>query len=87
MEDWNLVPFLDHHRCFFVYKKYTRAVSIQDQLFFQHHYLTSPTVTKKGRFVVTAYKITQSLKSNNKVTLMKDYYMLVKVANIFNQIA
>ena len=63
-EGWNLGPSLEHHRCFNLYNKETRAERISGTVFFKHKFLTSPIITPEDRVVDAAQELTSTLQGN-----------------------
>ena len=77
---------MDHHRCFKVWIKKTRAERDTDTVFFKLRYLTKPKITPKDKVVSATQISTQTIKGN--VTGESDEMeALEKVAEIFETIA
>ena len=83
---WNVGTAMDHHRCFTVWIKKTRAERFTDTVFLKHKYLTNPKLTPEDKVVASAQILTQEIKG--KVTgESEDMEALGKVAEIFETIA
>ena len=59
VDAWNLGTLLEHHRYFIVYSKFTRSTRIANTVYFQHKYLTSPSITPEDAVVATAPQLTE----------------------------
>ncbi len=57
---------MKHHQCFLVYSKSTRAKRITDTLFFNHTYLTSPSVTPADSVVKAVQQMRDTLSGISK---------------------
>ena len=55
---------MDHHRCYKVWIKKTRAERDTDTVFFKHKYLTNPEKTPEYKVVAAAQILTQTIKGN-----------------------
>ena len=77
---------MDHHRCFKVWIKKTRAERDTNTVFLKRKYLTNPQITLGDKVVTVAQIPTQTIKGN--VTGGSDEMeALEKVAEIFETIA
>ena len=77
---------MDHHRCFTVWIKKTRAERVTYTFFLKHKYLTNPKITPEDKVVADAQILAQAMKVN--VTgESKEMEALGKVAKTFVTIA
>ncbi|KAL7526429.1 hypothetical protein ACHAXR_001484, partial [Thalassiosira sp. AJA248-18] len=83
---WNIGTSMEHHRCFKIYNKTTRAERIADTLFFKHKYLTSPSVTPEDAVVAAAQQLAQAIGGNSKGE-NKAMTALKEAAKLFENIA
>ncbi|KAL7527505.1 hypothetical protein ACHAXR_001989 [Thalassiosira sp. AJA248-18] len=86
IDAWNLGTSMEHHRCFKIYSKITRAERIADTLFLKHKYLTSPTVTPEDAVIAAAQQFTRAISGNSNGE-NKAMAALKEVAKIFEDIA
>ena len=77
---------LEHYRCYNVYVTSTRATRISDQVYFQHKYITFPTMSPESYVVAAAQKLTAALTSNIP-TDNETAVGLTKLGELFNKIA
>ena len=77
---------MDHHRCFKVWIKKTRAERDTDTVFFKHKYLTNPKITPEDKVVAAAQILTQTIKGNVTGESV-EMEALEKVAESFETIA
>lgn len=61
---WHIGTSMEHHRTYQEYIKDTRAVQNCDTVFFRHHYITKPTVTKADVVANAANKLIDALQGN-----------------------
>ena len=83
---WNLGTSMEHHRCFKIYSKTTRAERIADTVFFKHKYLTTPTTTPEDAVVAAAQQLAQAIGGNSKGG-NKVMAALQEAAKLFENIA
>jgi len=62
VDGWNLGTSMEHHRCFKIYVKSTRAERVTDTVLFKHMYITNPTVTPEDTVVAASQQLTQAIK-------------------------
>ncbi|KAL7530483.1 LOW QUALITY PROTEIN: hypothetical protein ACHAXR_003517 [Thalassiosira sp. AJA248-18] len=77
---------MEHHCCFKIYNKTTRAERIADTLFFKHKYLTSPSITPEDAVVAAAQQLAQAIGGNSKGE-NKAMAALKEAAKLFENIA
>ena len=61
---YSLGTSMEHHRCYRVYITKTRATRISDTVFFQHQYITNPTISPESSVIAAAQQLTAALKGN-----------------------
>ena len=63
-DGWNVGTAMDHHRCFRVWIKNTRAERVTHTVFKKHKYLTNPEITPEYKVVEAMQILTQTIKGN-----------------------
>ncbi len=61
---FSLGTSMEHHRCFQVYITKTRATRISDTVFFNHQYITNPTISPESHMVAAAQRLIIALQGN-----------------------
>jgi hypothetical protein len=77
---------MEHHQCFHIYIKKTRATRISDTVFFKHQYIINPQVTPKTIIKKAAWDLTSALNgmvSHNGKTAES----LQKFSKVFTKMA
>jgi hypothetical protein len=55
---------MEHHRCYRVYITKTRSTRISDTVFFQHQYITNPTISPESKVIAATQQLTAALKGS-----------------------
>ena len=85
-DGWHLGTSMEHHRCFNVWVKATRAERVTGTIFFKHKYLTDPIITPEDTVVAAAQQLTNALQGN--VSGSNEQLEALKgVAKLFEDIA
>ena len=61
---WHIGTSMEHYRTYQEYIKATRSVQNCDTVFFKHHYITKPTVTKADVVTNAANNLIDAIKGN-----------------------
>ena len=83
---FSLGTSMEHHRCYRVYITKTRSTRISDTVFFQHQYITNPTISPESKVIAAAQQLTAALKGSIP-TGNETAEALTKVSELFTRIA
>ena len=87
-DGWYIGTSLDHYRSYDVWIKETRAVQNSDTVFFKHHYITKPTITKADIVANAANNLIDAIKGNFASTFNESQVeALDRLANIFDTVS
>lgn len=80
---WYLKTSHEHYRCHNDFIKKTRSERILDTVFFQHRYITNPTVTHKDKVVKALGDVQQALLNKKNSRSKKQMEALKQLDDIF----
>ena len=67
LDGWYLRTSDEHYRCHVVFVKKTRSKRISDTVYFQHKYITNPTITHEDKVVKALGDATQTLLKQKNI--------------------
>ena len=68
----------EHYRCYKVLVKNTRSVCLADNIFFQHKYITMPTINKADAIVAAATNLGQVLQNKIATNVEENFIKQLK---------
>ena len=78
----------EHYRCYKIWSTKIRSTQVADTVFFKHHYITMPTVSKADKIVVAANKIIQVLRDKTEISIgATEQQQLNQLAEVFQKVA
>ncbi len=83
---WYIGTLIEHYRCHRVYVKKMRSERISDTVFFEHKYITQPTITPADTIVKALDDLTNALKGRRNVKGEAQIEALERIDKLLNNI-
>jgi hypothetical protein len=74
----------EHYRCHKIFCKKTHSKRISDTVFFQHWYITQPTITTEDQIIKTVGDLASALRQQSNLWGKEEMAELQKMNNILN---
>ncbi len=86
LNGWYLGTSSEHYRCHIIFCQKTRSERISDTVFFQHRYITQPTVTPEDQIVKAVVDLTAALKQRANTQGKAEMESLQRLCDIINNV-
>ena len=84
MDGWYLQTSEEHYRCHVIFVKKTRGERISDTVFFQHRYITNPTVTHEDKVMKAIGDARQTILKQKNIRGSEQMSALKRLQAIFS---
>jgi hypothetical protein len=84
LNGWYLGTLIEHYRCHKIFCKKTRSKRISDTVFFQHQYITQPTITTDDQIIKAIGDLASALWQQSNLWGKEEMAVLQKMNNILN---
>jgi hypothetical protein len=86
LHGWYLGTSPEHYRCHIIFCQKTRSERISDTVFFQHRYITQPTVTPEDQIVKAIGDLTSALRQRKNIKGDAEMEGLQRLRDILNNV-